>query len=218
MQEEFTIKQAVPLMLKVSDIQPYDTNNKIFPYDKVVSNTIGTILQCVTNVAWNINLQEVLGDLYDQYDYFNLEVLQIMTVPMTGGNGTTLKPMDNSIYLGYRNLNVLISGLQWLRSSYDVQSGNETGTVHLCNISDMKQASDNASAGPVYRGDRYIFQSQRGYMNYDLCFRKERDVKINIRFGAIDSGLDYCPASIFANGTITIMHHFSIKFNITPFK
>jgi hypothetical protein len=55
-------------------------------------------------------------------------------------------------------------------------------------------------------------------MNYDLCFKKERDVKINIRFGAIDSGLDYCPASIFTNGVSTIMHHFSIQFNITPFK
>jgi hypothetical protein len=83
----------------------------------------------------------------------------------------------------------------------------------------MKQASDNASAGPVYRGDRYIFQSQRDYMNYDLCFRKERDVKINIRFlGAIDSGLDYAPASVFAGGTSTIMHHFSVKFNIALFK
>jgi hypothetical protein len=111
MQEEFNNNRIVPLMLKVSDIQPYDTNNKIFPYETVVSNAVGTISQCVTNVTWNINLQEILGDLYDQYDYFNLEVLQIMTVPMTGGDGVTLKPLDNSIYLGYRNLNVFISGL-----------------------------------------------------------------------------------------------------------
>jgi hypothetical protein len=218
MQEEFTIKNVVPLMLKVSDIQPYDVNNLIYPYDKVVSNSTGSISQCVTNVTWNINLEELLGDSYKEYTYFNLEVLQIMTVPMTGGNFSTYKPLDNSIYLGYRNLNVFISGLQWLRSSYNQKTGNDNQTVHLCNISDMKQAVDNATAGPVYRGDRYLFQSQRGYMNYDLCFRKERNIKINIRFGAIDSGLDYCPASIFANGISTIMHHFSIKFNITPFK
>jgi hypothetical protein len=43
MQKEFTIKNVVPLMLKVSDIQPYDSNNMIYPYDKVVSNNIGTI-------------------------------------------------------------------------------------------------------------------------------------------------------------------------------
>jgi hypothetical protein len=103
-------------MLKVSDIQPYDINNLIYPYETVVPNNIGTISQCVTNVTWNINLETVLGDLYKEYDYFNLEVLQIMTVPMTGGNGATFKPLDNSIYIGYsyRNLNVFISGLQWL--------------------------------------------------------------------------------------------------------
>jgi hypothetical protein len=217
MQEEFTIQKFVPLLLKVSDIQAYDVNNKIYPYDKVVSNKIGSISQCVTNVTWNINLQEVLGDLYDQYDYFNLEVLQIMTVPMTGGGGSTNRPFDSNVNVDYRNLNVFICGLQWLRSSYNVKSGNETSTVHLCNINDLKQAVDNLTVGPVYRGDRYLFQSQRGYMNYDLCLKKERDVKINIRLGSITSGLDYSPSSVFPNDT-TVMHHFSIKFNITPFK
>jgi hypothetical protein len=84
MQEKFTINRIVPLMLSVSDIQLYDVNNIIFPYDKVVSNKVGTISKCITDVTWNINLKEVLGDLYDEYDYFNLEVAQIMKQQQTG--------------------------------------------------------------------------------------------------------------------------------------
>jgi hypothetical protein len=63
-------------MLSVSDIQPYDINNIMYPYEKIVSNKVGTISKCITDVTWNINLKEVLNDLYDKYDYFNLEVVQ----------------------------------------------------------------------------------------------------------------------------------------------
>jgi hypothetical protein len=64
---------------------------------------------------------------------------------------------------------------------------------------------------------RFVFTIAATITTY-YYLPKEREVKINIRFGAIDSDLDYCPASIFAGGTSTIMHHFSVKFNITPFK
>jgi hypothetical protein len=107
--------------------------------------------------------------------------------------------------------------LQWLNSSFNQKTGNSNNTVHFCNIATLIQAVDNVYNGAVFRGDRYIYQSQQGYMNYNVCFKKEKNVKINIRLGAIDSGLDYTPSYVFPN-LLTVMHHFSIKFNITPFK
>jgi hypothetical protein len=61
------------------------------------------------------------------------------------------------------------------------------------------------------------YSGQTGYMNFNLCFKKEPNVKLNISFGSIDSDLDYAPSDVFLS-TADIMHHFSIKFNITPFK
>jgi hypothetical protein len=72
MNKEFTINRVVPLFLKVSDIQPYSITNLIYPYTKVVSNNVGTISKCCTDVTWNINLESLLGDLYYMYEYFNL--------------------------------------------------------------------------------------------------------------------------------------------------
>jgi hypothetical protein len=215
--EEFNINRVVPLMLSVSDIQLYDSANIIYPYSDIVSNSIGTISQCVTNVTWNINLETLLGDLYNQYDYFNLEVLQVMTIPMTGGNYATYKPMDNGTNIGYQNLNVFISGLQFVKFTFDIRSSNETTTAHLCNIIHQYNSTTNAAGINLWRDDEYLYETQVGYANYNLCFRKERNVKINIRFGAIDSGLDYCPASVFPS-VFNVMHHFNIKLNIIPFK
>jgi hypothetical protein len=215
--EEFNINRVVPLMLSVSDIQLYDANNIIYPYSAIVSNSRGTISQCVTNVTWNINLETLLGDLYHQYDYFTLEVLQVMTIPMTGGNYQTYKPMNNGNIEGYQNLNVFISGLQFVRSTFNVRTGNEATTAHLCNISHQYESTTNTAGIKLWRGDEYLYETQVGFANYNLCFKKEKNVKINIRFGAIDSGLDYCPESVFPS-SFEVMHHFNIKLNIIPFK
>jgi hypothetical protein len=172
MQEEFTIKRVVPLMLKVSDIQPYDVNNKIYPYDVVVENNIGTISKCVSNVTWNVNLEELLGDLYDQYDYFNLELIQFMTVPMTGGNFSTSKPFYSGVNLSYRNLNIFVSGLQFVRSTFNQKTGNENRTAHIGNLFNTYIASTNAGPYIFLRGDRYAYSGQTGYMNFNLCFKK----------------------------------------------
>ena len=66
MQEEFTINRIVPLILKVSDIRPYDKNDISYPYEKTISNKVGSVTNCVTNVTWNIKLKQVLGDLYEE--------------------------------------------------------------------------------------------------------------------------------------------------------
>jgi hypothetical protein len=218
MQEEFTINRIVPLMLKVSDIQPFNINDLIYPYDKVISNNIGKISKCCTDVTWNINLKELLGDLYDKYDYFNIEVCNIMTIPKTGGGHESHRPFQSNINTTYKNLNVFMSGLNWVRSSFNQKTGNENSTVHLCNLRSIYQGTDNnAPSWYIFTGNSYVFMNQTGYMNYNLCFKKEPNVQINIRIAGLSTGLDYTPSNIF-NSIADIMQHFNIKLNIIPFK
>ena len=51
-----------------------------------------------------------------------------------------------------------------------------------------------------------------------ICyFKKQKDANINIRLVAVDSGLDYTPEDIFLSSQ-NVMHYFTMKFNIIPFK
>jgi hypothetical protein len=133
MQEEFTINSIVPLILKVSDIRPYDKNDVSFPYSKVVLNKVGTIKNCVTDVTWNINLKELLGsELYNNYDYFNLELVQFLSVPMTGGGNGSNPPFFNNINLAYRTLNCFIYGLQCYNGLDHRLIKKQVMIIHLC--------------------------------------------------------------------------------------
>jgi hypothetical protein len=218
--KEFTINRIVPLMLKVSDIQIHDSNNVIYPYSKVVSNNVGSIKKCVTDVTWNIDMKELLGSLYDEYEFFNIEVSQIMTTPYTGsGPYDSHRPFLSYNNTLYKNLNFFISGLNWVRSSFNQKTGNENATVHLGNIREINNGADNNDPSwYIFSNITYLYVGQTGYMNYNLCFRKEPHVQLNIRIGGLGTGLDYTPSSVFESNITTTMQHFIIKLNIIPFK
>jgi hypothetical protein len=103
------------------------------------SNNVGTIKSCVSDVTWNVDLKALLGDLYDKYDYFTLELLQFMTIPFSGSPVQWSKPFQNDILInaGYRNLSVYISGLQWVNSSYSQKDDANLNYCHLCNVTDQ---------------------------------------------------------------------------------
>ena len=217
MSEKFNIKKVVPLMLSVADIQPYNINNRIYPYDVIVSNDVGMIKNCVSDITFNINLENLLGNLYNEFDFFNIEIVQFMTTAFTGGGNTYNKPYQNHVNTGYQNLNVFIGGLNFIHSTFKTKTGNESNYAHIGNVSSQFSSIDNNSSGDQYQTNEYLYYSQKSYMNNNLCFKKEKNVKLNIRFGAIDSGLDYAPSNVYVYG-IDIAQHFCIKFNIIPFK
>ena len=208
--------ETIPLLLSVSDIKQYNSSDLFYPPTKTFSNNVGKITNCVADVSWNVNLKTLLGDLYDKYDYFNLELLQFMTIPLTGSPVDFTKPFQNDINTGYRNLSIYISGLQWVNSSYSQKYDSNTSYCHLCNIKDQFTSQNIIQFGN-WRDTEYLYEATKGYAKYDLMFKKQEYAKINIRIGAIDSNLDYTPASIFFSDSF-IMHYFIVKFNIVPFK
>ena len=100
--------------LKCNDISLSDTFA-----DYPISNQVGTINATRTVITWySINLENILGDLYDQYDLFNLRLRYTQNnVQNAFGVGAD----DRAIYFQ-------MSGLNWYYSNYDVSRGCNVGT------------------------------------------------------------------------------------------
>ena len=65
-----------------------------------------------TSTWYNINLRNLLGDMYEQYDYFNISLTNISTQE----NESITSDLNNlSIY-------VRMSGLSWVNNSYNVKT------------------------------------------------------------------------------------------------
>jgi hypothetical protein len=215
MYQEIKPIETVPLLLSVNEIKEYDPNNLFYPYSLSYSNNIGTIKSCGTDITWNVDLKALLGDLYDKYDYFNLELLQFMTIPFSGSPVQFAKPFANHINIGYKNLSVYISGLDWVNSSYSQKYDNNTSYCHLCNIKDQF-TTENVIQFGNWRDTEYLYEATKGYAKYDLMFKKQEYAKINIRIGAIDSNLNYTPDSIFFSNNFIM--HYCFRISIKVFK
>ena len=76
-----------------------------------VSNSIGSISQGRVEYTWNtINLMDILGDLYNKFEYFNLILRAVQQGNFVGGPSS----------LNDRVINLVASGPNWINSSYDV--------------------------------------------------------------------------------------------------
>lgn len=132
------ITSKASFSLKCNDISLSDTFAN-YP----VTNNVGTINASRTVMTWySINLENILGDLYDKYDLFNLRVRYIEN---TSQAAFGVSADDRSIYFK-------MSGLNWYNSNYDTARG--------CNIGDSIIASNvftAATAAVIALDDSCIF-------------------------------------------------------------
>ena len=87
---------------------------------------------------YNINLRTILGDMYNQYDNFNLSLTAITTA-------LNINASANRDQLAYYTQ---MSGLQWINCNYDVKSGKNTryaiiGCVNYVNNNTALQMYNN---------------------------------------------------------------------------
>ena len=113
--------QNIVLTLKTSDINLSDAQANYYNID--VFTTKGSITNSKKTFTWyNVNLKNLLGEWYNNYDSFNIclvSISQSYLAAIYAQNGGVIR--DNV-------LSVKMSGLQWL-SSYDQSTGTNTGTV-----------------------------------------------------------------------------------------
>lgn len=219
MDKELT--RVINLTLSTNDIKFYDENDVLATYDQRFNSKVGTIANFNTNITWNIDMIGLLGDTYNNYDYFTLELVQLSTIPYTiaGPNPNLNKPMNNNVDKEYLALNIYLTGLNFINSSYNVKSGCNNRTAFLTCLSNQFRMSDPITpVGGNFRNDELFYEEQRGYANYNLMFKKEANVNLNMTMGTLSSGLTYIEESAFPLGSINNMQHLIARFNIIPFK
>lgn len=114
--------------LKCNDISLSDTFA-----DYPVTNNVGTINDSRTIMTWySINLEEILGSMYNDYDLFNLRLryIQYNVQALYGVTGN-----DRSIYFQ-------MSGLNFENSNYDTNRGCNVGNT-IIGSNGFSQAAAN---------------------------------------------------------------------------
>jgi hypothetical protein len=104
-------KRSTRLVLKNTDLTANSTTN------------IGQCDQYRQNFTWfNINLRTLLGDQYDQYDYFNMSLVSMSCSAASATNQGTVD--DKTVYLK-------LSGLPFINQTYDQKRGNNGSVTTL---------------------------------------------------------------------------------------
>lgn len=149
------MSQSVNFVLKTTSISSTDAFATY--YNKIVSNNIGTISQNRSSITWNnINLKNMLGEMYDRYERFNIS-LNFMCGSRCGSaaEGTA----DNrTFYVRMRGLN--------FTSSYDQKTGNNDNSVVLTSLR-------------IPNGANSVWDLANITTTY-FTFRKQETVNINI--------------------------------------
>ena len=113
------------LVLKHSDIST-TTNTQ------TVSNDIGGWSNYKQTVYWNVNLKNLLGDDYNKYEKFGIRLNQWSYVSVNYPTSATLDI----------NHLVMMSGLNWVNSSFSQLNGTNTNKASL--VMAIISASTNA--------------------------------------------------------------------------
>ena len=101
--------------LKLNDISLSDTFA-----DYPVINNVGAINDTRTIITWySINLEDILGNLYEKYDFFNL---RLKTIQYNSQAGFATTANDRTLFFQ-------MSGLNFANSNYDTARGCNVGTT-----------------------------------------------------------------------------------------
>ena len=114
-------KRSVRLVLRTSDLS----------FDG--ASTYGFCDEFGTDFTWNnINLRMLLGDLYYQYDFFNM---CLISVSLARCNALDPQTADDNDYEN-RNVQIKMSGLPFINQTYSQTTRNNTGvaTIGVLNI------------------------------------------------------------------------------------
>ena len=155
----------------------------------------GTVDQYRTNITWNnINMRLLLGDMYDRYDLFNLQLVNIgcnddityviddtvtppvvTNVPLTKGGATA----------GDRNVNLNMTGLNFINSTYD----------------SFRNTNSNKIVLSTYQ---FYNTYSRDYNNAIVTFGKGNDVcNLNIYYTKIET--DQIPTTVNEYPNVTFI-------------
>ena len=138
--------QTVSLVLK---------NNNL-PFDAIDAN--------YTSFTWkNINLRNLLGDMYDKYDLFNLTLDSITNSRSDVALGSSLDDLND--YL-------TISGLPFINQTYNTSSGNSVNEAYLTPYNFTRSQANNFC---YYNSKGLTFNKNQQSCNINITILKVID-------------------------------------------
>jgi hypothetical protein len=107
-------------------LNTYDISQSLstgFHYNATINNRIGTITENRCNLTWkSINMEQVLGEMYDKYETFNIHLYQINQSQAFGA-----APLGSQ----YAMVDVRMSGLPFVNNGYNVVSRNNISSAYV---------------------------------------------------------------------------------------
>jgi hypothetical protein len=151
--------------LKYNDISTSDTFGN-YP----VANNVGTINATRTQATWySINLENILGDLYDKYEIFTLR-LNTLSYQQTAAYGVA--PFDRLVYFA-------VSGPAWYNNNYSIS----------------RKTLINSAVLGVQNFTQNICETNSYENSYVASFRKQKTMDITIQLLTLDGN----PPTLNAN-------------------
>lgn len=145
--------------LKYNDISTSDTFAN-YP----VTNNVGTINATRTQATWySINMENILGDLYNQYDIFTL---RLNTVSYQQQLAFGVAPFDRLVYFA-------VSGLAWYNNNYSITRKTLINSAIVGTNNFTQNVADTLS-----------FEN-----SYVATFRKQKTMDITIQLLCLDGSV-----------------------------
>ena len=148
-------KRSIRLVLKTSDLTANSTT------------AIGQCDQYRQSFTWfNINLRNLLGDLYNQYDYFNLSLISVSASVCNAGAGGGSAD-DRLLY-------IKLGGLPFVGQNYNQRTGNNGGLV---TIGTFQIPSTAITANQFYNNSANVctFNTDQDLCNLSISFFRVLD-------------------------------------------
>lgn len=213
METEFAV-----FVLKVSDIQKWDFNPDDFynPDPNVISieNDVGIIKNSKLNITWkNVNFQSILGDMYDKYDLFNIEMARFSSAPRTSKQDVTDVHILNSFYIrDNQPLICNIKGFNFFNSSYNTKTQNHQMTAPLFILSN--EITDIFVRKRFHRPfeDLELSIYTGPWKDTGLTFHKQKYVNVNLFFTRMNDDSE----NFNFNKAMEQFPHWSVHFIVRP--
>lgn len=179
-------QETATLVLNTYDIFP-----SIYVSDylnKTIDNQYGTIANNRCNVTWkNVDMRQVLGEMYDKYETFNMYLYQIVQTSAFN-TGTPQSPSVGPApsQAQYSLVDVRIKGLQFLNNTYNPVSRNNTTSAFLTSyLLNIGAANAIGSITPLFNPTILTFgkSTECVDINIEIKTTREREYPVIAALG-----------------------------------
>lgn len=160
-------QETSTLILNTFDINPSQTVADY--YNQTIDNQYGTIANNRCNITWkNINMRQLLGEMYDKYETFNMYLYQV--VQSSGFSGTAPVSAQNAL------VDIRIKGLQFLNQTYNPVSRNNTTSAFLTSyVLNINGSASTGSVTPMFNPTILTFSKNTENVDITIEMKTTRE-------------------------------------------